>query len=104
MRAPLSVPPRCRLTSPHSKTPSLVLMTSPHPEEAAQRPSRRMRYRGTLVPTLRDASLRDAPQGEAVCFHRAVGSALGLHRLPQRFAIAAFDARIACRLFGFAHA
>jgi len=43
----------------------------PHPEEAAQRPSRRMGTSTASDPTLRDASLRDAPQGEVLLFKRA---------------------------------
>ena len=41
---------------------------TPHPEEAAKRPSRRMATDKVLVPTLRDAALRAAPQGEVIQF------------------------------------
>ena len=41
-----------------------VSIESPHPEEAAERPSRRVGTGTLFAPTLRDASLRDAPQGE----------------------------------------
>src|SRR6185436_20108500 len=63
-----------RASSRASSVPTWSDQQFPHPEEAAQRPSRRMgytrnRWKGgvatpALLPTLRDAALRAAPQGE----------------------------------------
>src|SRR5690348_13234486 len=87
MRASFSVPPRCRLTSPHAKT--LSIMGARHSSGALLRRARMHEPFGR-------------PQGRrnwSCALLRA-----SLHRLPQRLAVGALDAGLAGRLVGLAHA